>query len=203
MDILNKYLYWRYAVKRFDTKKKISEKQLQDILQLINLSASSYGIRPYKIIVIKDLKIRDKLKKYSFGQPQIVEASHIILFTSYIHINSKYIEDTIYLFEKERYMPKGSLENYKNNILNNKNYDQENWKNNQIYIALGTLLFYCAIKQIDSCPIEGFSKEHFDRILKLYNYNLKSVVLTALGYRSNKDTIHKKVRQPISEMILK
>lgn len=208
MDYI-KALKWRYAVKKFDYKKKISNIELKNILKATNLSPSSYGIQSYNIIIIKNLKLRkEKLQPLS-SNIQITEASHLILFAIKINLNKIFIEKYINYVEYKRKLPIGTLKYYKESIINFLNKltkkEKENWQIEQVYIALGTLLYYCALNKIDTCPIGGFSKEGFDNILNLKEKKLKSVILVALGYRSkdDKNQYNKKIRKPLSEILLK
>lgn len=202
-------LKWRYAVKKFDTKKKISNKQIENILYAINLSPSSYGLQPYNIILIEDKKlIKNKLQQFS-SNPQLSEASHLILFAIKTNLNNEYIDKYINIIHKERNILKKNLINYKKSLIkfiNSLNKTEKYiWQTQQVYIALGTLLYYCALSKIDTCPIGGFIKEEFDNILKLKNKNLTSIVLAAIGYRSNEDNYQfcKKIRFPLSEILIK
>ncbi|XOD68378.1 MAG: NAD(P)H-dependent oxidoreductase [Flavobacteriales bacterium AspAUS03] len=208
MDAI-KALQWRYAVKRFDPQKKLSNEQLERILEATNLSAASYGVQAYKMIIIEDAELRrEKLRLFTFNH-QITEASHLILFAIQTDLESSYAEGLVDLIERERQLPLGNLMAYKESIMNFINSldrrEREVWQSEQAHIALGTLLYYCALEQIDACPIGGFSKEEFDEVLGLKEKKLRSLVLTAIGYRSAEDEFQyfKKVRKPLSEMILK
>lgn len=207
MDFI-KALKWRYAVKKFDNNKKISDIELKKILEATNLSASSYGIQSYNIIIIKNFNLRkEQLQKFS-SNFQITEASHLILFARQTNLNKDFIEKYINYVELQQQLVSGSLKSYKDSIIkfmkNLTKEEQENWQKEQIYIALGTLLYYCALNQIDTCPIGGFSKKGFDNILKLKEKKLQSVILVALGYRSIYDErqYKKKIRRPLSEILL-
>lgn len=207
MDYI-KALKWRYAVKKFDYKRKISDLQLKNILKATHLSPSSYGIQSYNIIIIKNLKLRkEKLQPLS-SNIQITEASHLILFAIQTNLNKTFIDKHINYVKNIRELPIDSLKFYKESIINFikqlTKQEKENWQIEQIYIALGTLLYYCALNKIDTCPIGGFSKKGFDEILKLKEKKLKSVILVALGYRdkNDKNQHYKKIRRPLSEILL-
>ncbi|XCI74834.1 MAG: NAD(P)H-dependent oxidoreductase [Flavobacteriales bacterium] len=208
MDAI-KALQWRYAVKRFDPQKKLSNKQLESILEATNLSAASYGVQAYKMIVIEDPELRREKLRPLTCSPQITEASHLILFAIQTDLEPSYAEGLVNLIERERQLPLGNLTSYKESIMNFINSldrrEREVWQSEQTHIALGTLLYYCALEQIDACPIGGFYKEGFDEVLSLKEKKIRSVVLAAIGYRSAEDEFQhfKKVRKPLSEMILK
>lgn len=207
MDIIQS-LEWRYAVKKFDPQKKISQSQLQGILGAVNLSASSYGMQPYKMVVISDSQVREKLREQAFDQTQITESSHLILFAPRTDLGKPYVEDTVNYMEQQRSLPHGALDGFKATVVKSLEalspLERENWATKQSYIALGTLLTYCALQKIDACPIEGFVKEAFDKILNLSAQNVRSAVLAAVGYRALDDPFEKmkKVRKPLSEMVV-
>lgn len=207
MNVLQS-LKWRYAVKKFDCQKKLSQEKLRGILDAVNLTATSYGMQPYKIVVISDPKLREKLRAHAFDQPQITEASHLILLALRTDIEKQYIERMVDYMEKERSLPLGTLSRFRSTVVNNiaklSFLERENWATKQCYIALGTLLTYCAFEKIDACPIEGFLNESFDKVLNLPNQNIRSAVLAAVGYRALDDPCQrmKKVRKPLSEMVI-
>lgn len=198
MDLIES-LKWRYAVKKFNKQKKISNVQINKIIKATILSPSSYGIQTYNIIIIEDKNFRrEKLQPFS-SNPQISDASHLILFTIKKSLNIDNIKN--FLYTKNSVKNKSILDFIKN--LND--YEKQNWQKEQVYLALGFLLYYCAMNKIDSCPIGGFSKNQFDNILNFKNKNLMSVVLVAVGYRciSDKYQYKKKIRKPISEILIK
>lgn len=201
-------LKWRYAVKKFDYKKKLSDIELQNILKATKLSPSSYGIQSYNIIIIKNAKLRQEKLQPLSSNIQITEASHLILFAIQTDLNNDFIERYVNYIESQRELPIGTLKSYKESIIKFiqklTKKEKENWQIEQIYIALGTLLYYCALNKIDTCPIGGFSKKGFDNVLKLKKNKLKSVILVALGYRSKNDEnqYKKKIRRPLSEIVL-
>lgn len=203
-------LNWRYAVKKFDKEKKISDKIILNIIKAISLTPSSYGLQPYKIILIKDIEFRkSKLQNFSIHNNQISEASHLILFTIETNFSISNIDKHIDYIINERKTSLNKLIHYKKSIssfINNLDKKKlEIWQTEQIYICLGALIYYCAIEKIDTCPIGGFNKLGFDKVLNLEKLNLKSVVLIALGYRSKNDKNQylKKIRKPIKDILLK
>ena len=200
MDILSK-LNTRYATKVFDSTKKVSEADMEKLLEAIRLSASSYGLQPYKVLVVEDPKIRAELRKVAWDQPQITDASALIVFAVNNETNEKSVDDFISLIAQTRNLSKESLEGYNNMMtgsLQNLNKEQvETWVSKQAYIALGFGLVSAAVLGIDTCPMEGFSPDDFDRILNLNKRGLKSKVIMAVGYRSEEDKYQHlaKVRQ--------
>ena len=185
------YLNWRYATKSFDNTKKVSS---QDIDMLVNsalLSPSSYGLQPYKLLVISDLQTRKKLFNYSFNQDQVLDCSHIFLFCIENSLDENYVDSYIDDISNTRNVPKSSLEPFRKSLLSAiSNMGEEKykiWAYKQVYIALGILINNCAIKKIDSCPMEGFEAKKYDEVLELDKKNIQSVVMATVGYRKETD----------------
>ena len=204
---LIKTLNWRYATKKYSTQ-KVTGDDLEKIIDAINLSASSTGMQTYRLFVIENSEMRKELGSDSFN-PQIVEASHLLLFAAFDSISQKTIDNYIQLVAIVREMPVADLADFKNalGVLLTRN-DDENfiWSAKQAYIALGMGLIAAANLQIDATPMEGFNAEKFDEILGLKDKGLKSVVLLALGYRDEEKDIYaklKKVRVPKEEFAIR
>ncbi len=188
---LVKNLNWRYATKSFDPSKEITVSELEKLKEVVKLSASSYGLQAYKILFIENPIIREKLKNHSWGQQQVTDASHLMVFCRYDNLTDQHIDDFIFLKAMVQNVSMDQLKGYGDFIkskLSNKSVQEiEHWMEKQIYIALGNLLMGCAELKIDACPIEGFQNEQYDDILGLKEKGLKSVVVTAIGYRSSTD----------------
>ncbi|WP_086477091.1 MULTISPECIES: NAD(P)H-dependent oxidoreductase [Arenibacter] len=203
IDILN----WRYATKKFDTDKKVSPEKLESLLEAASLSASSYGLQPYKIFVVEDRTIREKLKPAAWGQAQITEASHLIVLANQVTYGEELIDDYLKNLSTTRNVPLQDLEGradfMKSKLVPLSDSEKENWTARQAYLALGNLLSAAADLKIDSCPMEGFDSEEINNILGLNEKGLNAAVLLAIGYRSAEDgTQHlKKVRKPKAELI--
>ena len=193
-------LNWRYATKRM-TSEKVSEKQLSAILDAIQLSASSFGLQPYTILVVSNQEIKLKLQAAAHGQPQLAESSHVLIFCVPITFTSENITAFLQSVADTRSMPISALAGYQGQIqgsLNNMSEtEQQNWFAKQAYIALGTALIAAANLHVDACPMEGFSRPDFDKILGLEEKGLKSTVIMPLGFRSQEDMLNgaKKVRK--------
>ncbi|MBS3050791.1 MAG: NAD(P)H-dependent oxidoreductase [Candidatus Aenigmarchaeota archaeon] len=192
-------LTWRYATKKFDPKKKVSKKDLDELLEVLRLSPSSYGLQPWKFLVITDKKIREKLRPRARGQAQVTDASHLIVLCARTDIDGKYIRKYIESIIKVRGVTRKSLKAYEdrmNAVMKSKSHEErEEWASRQVCIALGMLMAACAQKRIDCCPMEGFERGKFDEILELEKSGLKSVVLCPIGYRGADDFAkNKKVR---------
>ncbi|NCN08550.1 MAG: NAD(P)H-dependent oxidoreductase [Leptospira sp.] len=179
-------LNWRYATKRMNGK-SIPQDKLNRILDAIRLSASSFGLQPFEVLVIKDPEMRKKLKPAAFKQPQFDEASEILVFAYYNNLDASHVNDFIENIATTRSVSKESLEEYRKTIQNTvdtKGKEALNvWSSRQAYIALGTGLMAASLEEVDATPMEGFSPDKFDEILGLADKNLRSVVILALGYR--------------------
>lgn len=199
-------LNWRYATKRYNESKKVSNEDLTDLKEALRLSASSYGMQPYKIFVIEDEEIRQKLRKESWDQPQITESSQLFVFASYQEVTQKHLNDYITNISKIRNIAEEDLGELKaaiqNTTLQLSKEQQAIWSAKQAYIALGNLLSAAAEFRIDASPMEGFSAEGYDKILKLNEKGLTTAVIAAVGYRSEEDkTQHlAKVRKSTEEL---
>lgn len=184
MSIINQ-LNWRYATKRYNGQKVPSEK-LENILEAIRLSASSIGLQPYSVIVVEDPEIKAQLRPAANNQPQITEASHLLVFAAWENITLDGINEYLQQTAEVRNVSLDSLSTLKAylvSILDNSPEQNFNWAARQAYIALGTALVAAADEQVDATPMEGFNPSEFDRILGLPEKHLKSVALLALGYR--------------------
>jgi nitroreductase/dihydropteridine reductase len=184
MELIEK-LNWRYAAKRMNGK-KIPAGKLDNILEAIRLSASSAGLQPYKVLVISDEATKEKLKAVAFNQPQITEASEVLVFASWDNVNQEHINDYIAYIASERGVTLESLDAFKANfgkILNRTPDEQFAWTSRQTYIALGTGLIAAAVEEVDATPMEGFDNEGVDELLGLKQKGLKSVSILTLGYR--------------------
>lgn len=200
-------LNWRYATKKY-TDKKLSADKLQTIIGAISLSASSAGLQPYRLVVIENKELRRELAEGS-RNPQIAEASHLLVFAAYSTIRKDHIEKYVHLTAEVRGVAEESLADFKNSLTNHllSKTDEENfmWSAKQAYIALGTGLIAAANLQVDATPMEGFDAEKFDEVLGLEEKGLKSVVLLALGYRDEENDFLanlKKVRFPKEEFVI-
>lgn len=184
-------LKWRYATKKFDAKKKVSDADLNELLEALRLSPSSYGLQPWKFIVITNPELRKNLREHAWNQPQITDASHLIVLATRTDVDEKYVKQYVNEIAKQRGVPVDSLQGYQDMMTGDvKNRSKEaivEWSKHQTYIALGFLLETAALKQIDACPMEGFDKVKFDEILDLKKKNLTATVLCSVGYRAADD----------------
>ncbi len=203
-------LEWRYATKKFNPKRKVNQDTLERILQSGNLTASSMGLQPLKIINVEDLDKREELLVHSFNQRQIVEASHLLIICSYADVTEQDVDTYINYIATERSQDVASLEGFsamiKGNINNFKTTsEKDEWLAKQAYIVLGTLLTTCALEKVDSCPMEGFVPGEYSKILGLDALNLKPILALPIGYRSPEDVMQraKKIRKPMADYVIK
>lgn len=206
MNKLNENLNWRYACKAFDSEKKLSEEQLDNLLEALILSPSSYGAQPWSFIVVKNQALREKLVGASYNQAQVKDASDLIVLCRPENIDEEFIDGYIKNICDVRNQQAEELAGFKNMLMKIVDKPEEQkivWAKNQIYIALGNLLTACAEMRIDSCPMEGFSPKSVDEILELSKWGLKSVLLCPVGFRSEDDKYAKiaKVRQPKEKVV--
>ncbi len=191
MNKLIEDLNWRYATKKYDTNKKISAADFDVIKESLRLTPSSYGLQPLKYLVIENKELREELRTHSFNQSQITDASHIVVFCSYIDIFENHIDEYIENIGKTRSQQietiKGFGEYMKKEIFSMDKEHIANWNSKQAYIALGQVLHTCANLKIDATPMEGFKAEKYDELLGLKEQNLKSILVCAFGYRSFED----------------
>lgn len=185
---LNDTLKWRYACKKFDPLKKVSNDHIDYIKEAIRLSASSYGMQPFKVLVIQNQELKDKLKPASWNQTQISDCSHLFVFCHFTSITKEHVDTYANLRAdvQEKSMEEtmkyvnymwGSVQKFSPEFI-------DQWASKQTYIALSNLLTACGELKVDSCPIEGFEKEKYNNILGLKEMGLASSVVAAVGYRA-------------------
>jgi nitroreductase len=207
MEVIVENLNWRYATKKYDPTKLISQENLDVLLEAIRLSPSSYGLQPYKIMLIESKEIREKLKPYSWNQSQITDASHLIVFCTYREMTDDLIDKQADLMEKTRNLEQGKLQGFatfvKAKVHEKSDMEQTDWNARQAYIALGILLQSAAQLRIDATPMEGFEPDKYNEILCLNHRNLNATLVCALGYRSEEDPnqLVSKVRRPMNDLL--
>lgn len=201
-------LQWRYAVKKFDENKSLSEAQIETLKEAFNLTATSYGLQPVSLAIVKNKEIQKQLVAHSWNQQQVVQASHVLVICIPKEHTEKDIEKYFNLVKEIRNTPDEILNPFKEFLMGRfKQKTQEDlyqWNKNQAYIALGNLLTVCAIEKIDSCPMEGFDPIKYDEILGLAEKNLQSILVLPVGHRAEDDFMKdlKKVRKQTNEAVL-
>jgi nitroreductase len=206
MDNYIEDLQWRYATKKFDPTKQVLEEDLDYLKKAMQLSASSYGLQPYEILIVKDSEIREKLKPVSWNQSQITDASYVIVIANKTNFGEELVDDYITNVSETRNIPIEDLKGYadfmKKTLSEFTSEQKEIWTAKQTYIVLGNLLSAAAIKKIDACPMEGFDAKKVNEILELNHRNLNASVIATIGYRSDEDLTqhYAKVRRPKQEL---
>jgi nitroreductase len=202
-------LNWRYATKQFDPSRKINAEDWAALEHSLVMAPSSYGLQPWKFIVVNDPSVREKLVASSWGQRQVAEASHLVVFTYKADLGEQDIDAYVDRIAEVRGVPRESLSQLRDMMVQSivQGRDREErgaWAARQVYIALGNLLNSAALLGIDACPMEGIEPEKYGGILGLEKSGLRAVAACALGYRAEADTYSqlKKVRFPKEEVVL-
>lgn len=197
-------LNWRYATKKFSNK-KVSAEKLDKIIEATNLTASSAGMQPYRLFVVENQELKQKLGEGSFNA-QIADASHLLVFAAFENITEEQVDQYLAHIAEVRGIPVEGLADFKKalvaGIVSRSAEDNFTWSARQAYIALGTALIAAADLEVDTTPMEGFDPAKFDELLGLKEKGLKSVVILALGYRDEEQDVFakfKKVRLPREE----
>ena len=204
-----KSLKWRYACKKFNPNKKISDKKIKRLQKAFKLTATSFGLFPIKMLVIEDQKTKNILLEHAYHQKQIVDCSHLLVLCIDNNINEETIKTHFELEKDKRGVKDEDINSFRQNLIDSfsKQNQQEKIQGakNQAYIALGNLITVCAMEKIDACPMEGFNTDKFNELLDLNSLNLESVLLLPVGYRAKDDFMSKlkKVRKPLKEIIIK
>ena len=202
-------LHWRYATKAFDTKPLPAElwAALQESLRL---APSSFGLQPWKFFVITDPAVRAKLRPASWNQPQITDASHLVVFARRTEITEQDVDDFFRQLVAERQADAAVLEPYRQMMIGGvvKGKDaagQREWAARQCYIALGQFMTAAAVLGVDTCAIEGLDPAKYDEILGLAGSGYQTVFACAAGYRSAEDKYagYRKIRFPAARVVAK
>ena len=208
MSSLLENLNWRYATKKFDATKKISASDLNTLKEAVRLAASSYGLQPYKVVVVENPEIREQLKAAAYGQTQITDASQLFIFANDLNAGPESVADYIKNISETRGIPVkalGGFEDMMNGVISNLSQEAKNiWTAKQTYIALGTLLSAAAELKIDATPMEGFNPAAFNEILGFDKLGLNASVIATVGYRHEEDEAQhfKKVRKSQEELFI-
>ena len=201
-------LTWRYATKKFDSTKKLSNSQIETLKNAFNLTATSYGLQPLKMLVISNKEIKENLQEFAFNQSQVSDCSHLLVICIKSDIDSTYVDSRFDLEKEIRGTSEETISDFRNflkaDIDKKSTSEIELFAKNQAYIALGKLMTVCAFEEIDSCPMEGFIPQKFDDLLNLKEHALKSVLLLPVGFRATDDYMSalKKVRSSLDESII-
>jgi nitroreductase len=208
-DQLIGQLNWRYATKQFDPQRKISPQDWATLEEALVLTPSSFGLQPWKFIVVTDQPTREKLISASYGQRQVADASHLVVFAIKKNLGARDIDDYVDRIVEVRGAPREALAGFRDmmvgSIVNGRDETVRNaWATQQAYIALGNFLTSAALLGIDACPMEGIEPAKYGEILGLDKQGLSAVVVAAAGYRAATDKYadQKKVRFPKEEVLV-
>jgi nitroreductase len=210
METIIDSLKWRYATKKFDSSKKLTDSQLETLLESLRLSPSSFGLQPWKFVVVNNPSTREQLKEAAWNQPQVTDASHFVVLCSEKDLSQSLVDRYIKSakaahdanYDATRIMKYGKV--ISQAVMAKSADELRIWAELQIYIALGVILTTAAVEKIDTCPMEGFDRKKFDAILKLDEMGLESVVCVALGFRADDDSysLEPKVRYSKEQIVV-
>jgi nitroreductase len=206
-EILLNQLQWRYATKKFDATKKISPQDWKTLEQVLIATPSSYGLQPWHFVVVTSPAVKQQLLPASYGQTQVVEASHVVVFAVKKQVDADHVQKHIDRISEVRGVPSEKLDGYKammvGTVSKQQPHENQAWSAKQLYIALGNLLTSAALLGIDACPMEGIVPAKFDEILGLEKQGLKTMFIATLGYRAADDHTAKapKVRFKAEELV--
>lgn len=204
VDALN----WRYAVTLFDPEKKVSEEQIHTIMEATRLTASSFGLQPWKFVVVSNQELKEKMRAAGYDQRMFSEASHIVVLAVNKGVDAEYVDKYIADIAKTRNLSVEDLQGFANTMKNSITSKGEEgtiaWSSRQVYIALGTLIAAASVIGVDNHAMEGFDGDQFDELLGLKEMNCHALVSVALGFRLEEDPMAKmaKVRFPLEELVI-
>ncbi|MFS4457813.1 NAD(P)H-dependent oxidoreductase [Bdellovibrio sp. HCB2-146] len=194
-------LEWRYAVKQFDKTKKITDQDWQSLTESLKLAPSSYGLQPWKFLVIENTEVREKLRAVSWNQSQVTDSSRYVVFTYKEKLDVDFVDNYLKRISQVRNVPVESLTGFRDMMIENlikgpRSQTIDAWAQRQSYIAMGFLMETAALLKIDACPMEGLDTNAYDEILGLKGTGWKTGATVALGYRHPEDKyqLNKKVR---------
>lgn len=198
---------WRYATKKFDPSKKLTQEQVDKIIEAVKLAPTSSGLQPFKLLVITDQKIKEQLVPISMGQQQVADCSHLLVFAAWDNYTAERIDNMYQVICETRGQAPDTYKSYtdrlKANYLNKPAEENFVHTARQAYIAFAYAIAMAAELKIDATPMEGFINEEVDKLLGLDEQGLKSVLLLPLGYHAEDDWLLnlKKARRPISDLV--
>lgn len=201
-------LEWRYAVKKFDSKRVLPQDKIDSLKKVFNLTATSYGLQPIKMLVLHNAELQQKLIAHTYGQKQVGQASHVLIICIENRIDSDYISRYFEKVRKVRGTSEEILMPFRDALVGDFSSKEVSevttWATNQAYLAMGNLLTFCAMEEIDSCPMEGFVAEDYDRLLGLDAMGLAPVLVMPVGFRATDDMFSqfKKVRKDLADSVI-
>jgi len=183
-------LQWRYATKKFDPAKRISDETWSTLEQCLVLAPSSFGLQPWRFIVVTDPKVKEILPPISWGQKQVVDGSHVVVFAKRLNLSIDDIDAHVARTAEVQGKTVESLDGFRNIMiasLHSGNIDLNHWAALQVYIALGQFMATAAMMGIDTCPMEGIEPAKYDELLGLAQQGYATVVACVAGYRAADD----------------
>jgi nitroreductase len=203
-------LNWRYAVKKYDPARKVSDIDIAKLKEAVQLSVSSMGLQPYKVIIVEDKAVKERLAEAFSGNNKnlAVAASHIFIFANELNVNESHIDSYVENIAETRGIAKEDVAGFeasmKGYISSLTEEQKNNWTARQAYIAMSGLINAAAVLRIDTTPMEGFNAAGVNNILKLEEKGLNAAVIATVGYRAADDTSQtlKKVRKPENELFI-
>jgi nitroreductase len=206
--MLNEKLNWRYAAKKLDASKTVPQASVDRILEAVQLAPTSSGLQPFEVIVVTNPDVKAKLREAAYGQSQVTDSSHVLVFAAWDNYTDARIEAVVQQTITERGIPRSAVADYFDGLKAKlvAQTAEENYEHaaRQAYIAFGIGLTAAAFEEVDSTPMEGFDPAAVDAILGLREKGLRSVTLMPLGYRQpDGDWLlpMKKVRKPLAELV--
>ena len=207
-SLLLDHLRWRYATKAFDPARVIPSETWATLEEALILTPSSHGLQPWRFIVVTDPAVREKLLPHSWGQKQVVQCSHYVIFASLKKISVGDIDAYLVRAAEMTGRTLESLKGYREMIVGDlingaRGKVAGEWAARQAYIALGNFMTAAALLQVDTCPMEGFVPAEYDKVLGLEARGLTAAVCCAAGYRSagDKYASQPKIRFAADKMI--
>ncbi len=201
-------LHWRYATKKFDPTRTIPDDLWQTLEESLVLTPSSFGLQPWKFFVIRDPEICKQLVEHSWGQTQVTEASHLVVFAIKQQVDAAYVDRYVARMSEVQGTPVEALQGFANVVKGflTQMPDQaaiDAWAAKQVYIALGQFMTCAALLEIDACPMEGINPPKYDEVLGLGEQGYRTIVVCTAGYRAadDKSAARPKVRFPLPEMV--
>lgn len=187
-----KQLNWRYAVKKFDSTKKVSAQDWETLEESLRLAPSSYGTQPWKFIVVQNPEVRKKLTPLSWNQTQIEDCSHLVILAIKSKLDEEHVEKYIHRMAEVRKMDPSQLDGFKRVLTGDlikgaRSATINFWAQRQAYIAMGFIMEAAAFMNIDTCPLEGLDPKGYDKVLNLEGTGFETVAAVAVGYRHADD----------------
>lgn len=202
-------LEWRYATKKYDSTKKVGQKDVETIIEAARMAPSSSGLQPFRVVSITDQQLKEQIVPVAWGQQIIAESSHLLVFAAWDKYTDERIDATFDQMNNHRGLPLDTTDDYKNKLKSMfaalTDEQQAAHAAKQAYISFGMAIAQAAELKVDATPMEGFSNEELDKLLGLDKLRLKSVVLLPLGYRLGEEDWLlklKKFRLPKAEFLI-